>query len=170
MMIAAIGCNLAWGLADGVMYLVGVLTESERKNGLLRRLHQARNAIEADTLIAEELPKRLKANADPAVFDALRKAFLLVPEPKSKLHLRNYMDAFLVFMLVVLSTFPIVLPFILLDEPLQALRLSNALGVATLFFAGYQLGRYSGGSEWRFGLGLAAIGAVLVGVIIFLGG
>ena len=26
-MIAALGCNIAWGLADGIMYLVRTLTE-----------------------------------------------------------------------------------------------------------------------------------------------
>ena len=170
MMLAALGCNLAWGMADGVMYLVSVLTESERKNGLLRRLHHARSRVEADTLIAEELPERLKANADPAVFDALRKALMHVPEPKTTLDVRNYIDALLVFLLVVLSTLPIVVPFMLIDEPMHALRVSNALGVGTLFLSGYQLGRYSGGSAWRFGLGLAAVGAAMVGIIIFLGG
>ena len=29
-MIAALGCNVAWGLADGVMYIVAILTERTR--------------------------------------------------------------------------------------------------------------------------------------------
>jgi hypothetical protein len=36
-MIAALGCNIAWGLTDGVMYLVGILTERTRERTLARR-------------------------------------------------------------------------------------------------------------------------------------
>jgi VIT1/CCC1 family predicted Fe2+/Mn2+ transporter len=35
-MIAALGCNIAWGLADAVMYLVAVLTERTRERTVLR--------------------------------------------------------------------------------------------------------------------------------------
>jgi hypothetical protein len=31
-MIAALGCNVAWGLTDGVMYLVAILTERTREH------------------------------------------------------------------------------------------------------------------------------------------
>jgi len=37
MMIAALGCNLAWGLTDAVMYLVGTLTERTRERTLARQ-------------------------------------------------------------------------------------------------------------------------------------
>jgi len=33
-MIAALGCNLAWGLTDGIMYLVATLTERTRERTL----------------------------------------------------------------------------------------------------------------------------------------
>ena len=38
MMIAALGCNLAWGLADAVMYLLRSLVEHSRKRTLLASL------------------------------------------------------------------------------------------------------------------------------------
>src|SRR5215468_6161807 len=38
MMITALGCNLAWGLADAVMYLVRTVTERTRNHVLLTRL------------------------------------------------------------------------------------------------------------------------------------
>jgi hypothetical protein len=40
----------------------------------------------------------------------------------------------------------------------------------TLFVSGYLLGRRAGGKGWHFGLAMAAIGSMLVGIIILLGG
>jgi len=34
-LIAALGCNVAWGLTDGVMYLVAILTERTRERTLV---------------------------------------------------------------------------------------------------------------------------------------
>lgn len=170
MMWAAIGCNLAWGLTDAVMYLIAEITERERKISFLHRLHRAGSAEEADRLIADELPERLRSHANPAVFEAFRKSLVELPEPRAILGRRQYLDGLLVFVLVAFSTFPIVLPFLLVDDAVQALRLSNMLGVLTLFIAGYLLGRHAGGKGWHFGLAMAAIGSALVGIIILLGG
>ena len=170
MLWAAVGCNLAWGLTDAVMYLLAEITERERKISFLHRLHHAASAEEADRLIADEMPERLRSHANPAVFEAFRQSLVELPEPRALLERRQYLDGLLVFLLVALSTFPIVLPFLLVDEAVQALRLSNALGVLTLFVSGYLLGRRAGGKGWHFGMAMAAIGSVLVGIIILLGG
>jgi hypothetical protein len=37
-MLAALGCNVAWGLTDGVMYLVAILTERTRERAPRPRL------------------------------------------------------------------------------------------------------------------------------------
>ena len=116
------------------------------------------------------MPERLRSHANPAVFEAFRQSLVELPEPRALLERRQYLDGLLVFLLVALSTFPIVLPFLLVDEAVQALRLSNALGVLTLFVSGYLLGRRAGGKGWHFGMAMAAIGSALVGVIILLGG
>jgi VIT1/CCC1 family predicted Fe2+/Mn2+ transporter len=170
MMLAAIGCNLAWGLTDAVMYLITEITERERKISFLHKLHHAESAEAADKLIADEMPERLRSHANPAVFEAFRKSLVELPEPRAILGRRQYLDGLWVFLLVAFSTFPIVLPFLLVDEAVQALRLSNALGVLTLFVSGTVLGRRAGGKGWHFGLAMAAIGSALVGIIILLGG
>lgn len=171
MMLAALGCNLAWGLTDAVMYLVAALTEERRKLSLLERLHKAKDNAEADRLIADELPPRLQSHANPAVFESLRRSLMQVNAEEGRvLTLRSLRDAGQVFVLVALSTFPIVLPFMLVEEPVHALRLSNLLGLLTLFVSGYLLGRYAGGKPLRFALGMSLIGALMIGAIIALGG
>ena len=73
-------------------------------------------------------------------------------------------------LLVFLSTFPVVIPFIFMREAVPALRVSNAVAIAMLFLLGHSLARYAGTSPWRTGLWLVGLGVVLVGLTIALGG
>jgi VIT1/CCC1 family predicted Fe2+/Mn2+ transporter len=131
MMAAALGCNLAWGLADAVMYLVGIVVE------------RARAAKLAGAPVASGL--RLLRRDD-------------------------YVGGLGVFLMVVLATFPVVIPFAVFDDTARALRISNLVALATLFAAGWMLGRYGGLNAWRAGAIMAALGAVLVAAIMALGG
>jgi VIT1/CCC1 family predicted Fe2+/Mn2+ transporter len=171
MMLAALGCNLAWGLTDAVMFLVAEVTERRRRLTLLTRLRQSKDHAEADRLIADELPPRLQTHANPAVFESFRRSLMQANEKEEKiLTFRSILDAIQVFLLVVLSTFPIVLPFMLIQEPVHALRMSNLMGLLTLFVSGYLLGRYAGGKPLRFAFSLSLIGALMIFAIIALGG
>jgi hypothetical protein len=171
MMIAALGCNLAWGLADAVMYLVRTVTERTRKRTLLAQLRTG-DAATGQRLVAEALPPRLADTIEPAALEAMRRRLLELPaEPaRSRLGARDFKGAFGVFLLVVLATFPVVIPFMVFRETEFALRASNALSLLMLFMAGWVLGRYAGGSPWRSGLAMAVTGALLIGAIIALGG
>ena len=66
MLRGALGCNLAWGITDAVMYLVGAVTEQNRRKALLLRLQGAHDAAEAHHLIAEAPPGRLAGGASVA--------------------------------------------------------------------------------------------------------
>jgi VIT1/CCC1 family predicted Fe2+/Mn2+ transporter len=170
MMLTALGCNLAWGLTDAVMYLVGTVVERSRKVALLRQLVGAKSAEEAHRLIRGALPERLAAGAGPEALEALRQRLIASPLPRPGLVWGDCAAALEVFGLVVFATFPVVVPFVFVHESALALRVSNALAVVTLFAGGYVLGRHAEGSPWRFGLAMAAIGTVLVAAIIALGG
>jgi VIT1/CCC1 family predicted Fe2+/Mn2+ transporter len=170
MMLTALGCNLAWGLTDAVMYLVGTLTERHRKVALLRRLQATQDARVAHRLIAEALPEQLAEGAGEDALEALRKRLAAIGAVPARLGVQDYAGALGVFVLVVLATFPVVIPFMFIGETAIALRVSNALALVTLFIGGFILGRYAGGSPWRYGFGMAAVGVVLVIAIIALGG
>lgn len=171
MMLAALGCNLAWGLTDAVMYLVAVVTEHRRKLSLLERLQQSKSNADADRLIADQLPMRLQSHINPIALDSMRRSLMEINENEKKtLDFRAISDAMQVFLLVALSTFPIVVPFMLVDDPIRALRLSNIMGLLTLFVSGYVLGRYAGGNPWHFAFAMSLIGALMIAAIIALGG
>ena len=54
-LIAALGCNLAWGLVDAVMYLVRTVTDRGRSLTLVRSVRHAPNAYAGRALIARSL-------------------------------------------------------------------------------------------------------------------
>ena len=170
MLITALGCNLAWGLTDGVMYLIGATTEKHRRATLLRRIRETADTDAAHRLIAEELPDRLAGGAAPDTLEAIRKALVSTPDAGVALSARDLYAALGVFAIVVLATFPVVVPFVFMRNVAAAMRVSNGLAVATLYAYGHLLGRYTGGSPWRYGLVVAAIGVALVAVIMALGG
>ena len=104
--------------------------------------------------------------------EQLRQKLAGKPLPVSRPHLtgRDFGDAIIVFFLVVLSTFPLVVPFMLTDDTARALLWSRLVAVAMLFLAGATLARYSSGNVWLNGLVMAALGAALMAAIMALGG
>ena len=153
------------------MYLVQALTERTRKATLVARL-KAMAEPEARQLIADELPARLGENAGPQLLEELR--LRLVAMPGSSLYpglgRDDWAGAFAVFLMVVISTFPVVIPFLVLGDARLALRISYAVAILMLFCCGYVFGIHSGLRPWAAGLSMVAFGSALVGVAIALGG
>jgi hypothetical protein len=172
MLIGALGCNLAWGLIDGVMYVMGCLAEKGRDREMLRALRDAASPDAARGIVAEALPSVVASVARPEELASLseRLAALPVPAGGARIGRDELQGALAVFLLVFLSTFPVVIPFLFLHEPLRALRVSNAVALVMLFLTGYGLGRLTGHRPWLSGLAMVAIGAVLVAVTMALGG
>ncbi len=171
MLIGAIGCNTAWGLIDALMYLVIVLTERYRSLVLLHAVRGEKETERAHHMIADRLPPLIAASIRTPELEHLRQKFAeMTVIPTAGLTGRDLLGALGVFLLVFLTTLPIVLPFLLPLEPLRALRLSNGVAVAMLFVLGYRLGRYV--SRWPIIIGASAvaIGGTLVGLTIALGG
>ena len=60
------------------------------------------------------------------------------------LRARDYIEAAGIFALVVIATFPVVVPFLLTDDARLALRVSQVITLVMLFLAGFALGRHAG--------------------------
>jgi VIT1/CCC1 family predicted Fe2+/Mn2+ transporter len=172
LLIAALGCNLAWGLVDAVMHLVARKTENRRNRALLRKLHGGADAATGRALISDEMPASLAASIGDDGLEQIRQRLAAQPLPTGRLELtgRDFGDAVIVFFLVVLSTFPLVIPFMLIDDTARALLWSRLVALGVLFLAGAMLARYSSGNPWLNGLAMAGIGALLTGAIMALGG
>ncbi len=70
-----------------------------------------------------------------------------------------------------IATFPVAAPFLVVNDAATALRWSQMITLAMLFFAGLALGRHGGHRKpWRTGLAMAVIGAIVIGAVKALGG
>ena len=80
------------------------------------------------------------------------------------------MGAFTSFWLVVISSIPAAIPFLLLDDARLALHASNGILLALLFMIGYRWARYTTGGPWLVGFAFLLGGVALVAAAIALGG
>jgi hypothetical protein len=172
MLIGALGCNLAWGIIDGVMYLMACLSERGQRIATLRAVRGAKGSAEAHSAITEALPAAFADALQPAELEAIRRKMDQVPAPPAhpRLQKADWVGALAVFLLVFASTFPVVIPFILMRDPMVALRVSNVIAVAMLFLTGLTFGRCVGYRPWLFGLSMVVLGCTLVAITVALGG
>jgi hypothetical protein len=85
MMLSALGCNLAWGLTDAVMYLVNAATERNRRTMLLRRLRETTDLRAAHRMVADALPEDFAGGVHEETLEAIRKRLVAIPLPKRAL-------------------------------------------------------------------------------------
>lgn len=169
---AALGCNLAWGLADAVMYLVRTVTVRGRALTLVRGVQAAANPEAGRRLIASSLQNAMARLVSDTVIEAMRTRIVAlrdVPE-RPVLKADDFLAALAVFLIVVGATFPVALPFVVIDDVRTALAVSRGIALAMLFLGGLALGRFAGYGSWKVGLMMVGLGAVLVAAIIALGG
>ena len=172
MLIGSLGCNLAWGIIDGIMYLMNSLATRGRELDVLRAIRAANDPDEAQQLLAAELPEKFAAVLLSGELEPILRRLRALPEPPSlpRLTSDDWLGALGIFALVFFSTLPVVLPFLLVSRPGHALRVSNLVAIGLLFLTGYVFGRNIGHNAWRLGIVMVLIGCLLAGVAISLGG
>jgi VIT1/CCC1 family predicted Fe2+/Mn2+ transporter len=172
MLIGAVGCNLAWGIIDAVMYVMMIVAERGRSLAVGRAVRAARDPEQGRRQLAEALPEPLGELFDGEALERARARIVAQTSPaaRPRLYGRDLRGAVGVFLLVFLSTLPVVLPFLFVSPLHLALRISNGVALAMLFVAGQNLARHAGLRPLRTGLVMVAVGTLLVGLTIALGG
>jgi VIT1/CCC1 family predicted Fe2+/Mn2+ transporter len=172
MLVGALGCNLAWGLIDGILYLMGALAERGRDLATYVAIREAVDPRAARSLIADALPPTIASIVEPTELERIHQRLQAQPPPPERaiLTAADWRGACGVLLLVFLSTFPVAVPFIFMHHTATAMRASNAVAVGMLFVTGVAYGRIVGRTPWLFGIGMVGLGAVLVALTIALGG
>ena len=171
MLVGALGCNLAWGVIDAGLYLMGRLQERGRTIHTFRAVRDSTDEVAARQIVAETLPAVLVTALPSSELEVMRQAVRNMPEPPlPRLTMTDIGGAVAVFLLVFLVTLPLVMPFLFIGEPRLALRVSNGVAVALLFLSGYAFGQRAGLHPWASGLAMVVVGILLVGLTIALGG
>jgi hypothetical protein len=172
MFIGAFGCNIAWGMVDAVMYLVRTLADRGRLLTLVRAVQSSADAQSGQRIIAESLSRPASELLSKAEIEAVRGRVLAMATlpGRPRLKRNDILAALAIFAIVVVSTIPVVLPFLLIEDVGIAKHVSRVIALAMLFVGGLALGRYAGHVAWRVGFMVAGLGTVLVIAINALGG
>jgi VIT1/CCC1 family predicted Fe2+/Mn2+ transporter len=168
---SALGCNLAWGLVDAVMFLIRTMTERTRRRNLARNLAQATPEAGRQT-IRRAIPDHLTEIVGDEALESMRQRVSVLPVPRGRLlHGGDFAAALGIFLLVVVTTFPVVVPFLATEDVAKAMHWSRGITVVLLFAAGYVLGRHvEYPRPWLTGATMAIFGAVLIVTVMALGG
>jgi hypothetical protein len=171
MLLGALACNVAWGLVDGVMFVLTSMVGRTRQALVFKGLRTA-DPVTARAIVLAALPEGVAAITDEAEADRMVARVRALPEPRRRIAITvtDLRGAAASCLLVVLATFPPIIPFLLIEDAARALRISNGLAVASLFLAGYWLGKATGVRAWALGLAMVLLGGALVGLTIALGG
>jgi VIT1/CCC1 family predicted Fe2+/Mn2+ transporter len=173
MLWTAVGCNLAWGIVDALMFLMTRMVEKAEVFSAIKKIKDARNDEEIRDSVRDAVPPMLADLISFRHIEDLHAQVQKMPDtPRySFLTRKEFVNAGIIFLLVFISTFPVIIPFFFLyEQPLAAIRLSNGIAILLLFIAGYMLGKRTGYRRWLTGLVFTLIGVVLVLMTIALGG
>ena len=171
LLIGMLGCNFAWGLVDAVMFLMSSLTERGHDLLTVKAVRTAGTPADAHRVIAGALSPLVVSTLTTVELEKVRQGLMRLPDPPNvTLTRKDWLGALAVFLLVFLSTFPVVIPFLLFSNVHLAIRVSNLVALVMMFVAGHWLARHGGYHPLGTGLGVVLLGVLLVGIAIALGG
>lgn len=174
LLIAVVGCNVAWGIIDGALYILNQLFARGRIRRLARSVRIATDDRSAMNVVAEELDGFFvditRAAERDALYLRVANHLRLKPVAPNSIRKDDVLGAFTSFWLVVLTSVPAAIPFLLFDNARFALRVSNAILLALLFITGWLFARFTLSKPWIVGLSFLVGGGVLVALAIALGG
>ncbi|MBD7977176.1 hypothetical protein [Serpens gallinarum] len=174
LLIASLGCNLAWGMVDACMLVLNRLAERSHTLRLMQQLQTLPlGSPQAFALLADAMPILVAEVMHVEDVQTLHQRVLEVriTQTRPSLGLHDFLQAFAVFLAVVFATLPVIVPFVLFDEPLHALRASNAVALLMLFIIGLGYGRFASALHPVItALIFTLLGVALVFATIALGG
>ena len=171
LLIGTIGCNLAWGFVDAIMYLVEKMARINRSRVMFHSMRIS-NSEEARKIVSDALPQVVAEAIDEKEIELIRQKLLELPSTAGprQLTTRDIKKSVAIFLASFIATFPIVIPFIFIEDSIIALRTSNGVGIILMFMCGWSVSKYVGFNKWVGSLTMAVVGTVLVVVTIALGG
>ena len=174
LLLAALGCNVAWGVIDAALYVMGAVFERTRNARIMQAVRSANGDAAALAVVRQALEPRFgtygRDEDREQFYRGLRRMIVHSDASRSLLTRDDLGSAIVVFVLVAATALPPAVPFVLIADPVVALRISNVVLVALLFIVGFYWARSIGGNGWRTGAVMLLSGVLLVGIAIIFGG
>lgn len=175
MILVPLGCNAAWGIIDGIMYVLTNLI----KRGKIYRLSSSikskkdkedvRISIEDDlsSTVVDSLKDEDKEKISNEILKRVDPSAIEKPEGITK---KDLLVILLTFLTVFSTAIPLIIPFMIFDDIIFAIRVSFVIGLGMLFIIGLLWGKYASRNKIRSALAVMTIGIITVGITIALGG
>jgi VIT1/CCC1 family predicted Fe2+/Mn2+ transporter len=170
-----LGAVAAWGIIDGVLYVLGESLARTERYRLLKHIQTSDSEEEATAAIAEQLDFILEPITGSEQRDALYRdvlSHLSQAEPQ-KIGVRrdDVIGAVATAVLYVVAVLPSLLPLLLLPgNTAMAIRISNVVSLVVIFAVGYSWGIHTDTNPWKMGVLLSSVCLAMVLVAAVLGG
>ncbi|WP_447751009.1 hypothetical protein [Pseudomonas nicosulfuronedens] len=173
LVLAALGCNLAWGIVDALMTLVGMRVDREHRHAGLRALRQSGDEKSFREGLRDFLPDPVVDHMQTTDVQRIRQSLLkslLGTGDTPSLGREHWLAWLILAGHTFVATLPIILPLVFVPDDVLALRLAQATGLLLMFGLGWLLARWAGGRPWQGALGFTALGVAMTGICLALGG
>jgi len=172
--IAILGCNTAWALVDAIIFILLTLYERMHQSHVISLAQQPANEAAALAAIRDSYDETLASITSESEREALYQRMLAnarqQPAVAAKLRGGDFVSAVALALVSLVFTVPILLPFLLVDDTLLAVRTSNGIGIVLLFLLGYVWAKRTSGRPYLLGFVMATIGIAMTVMTILLGG
>lgn len=171
---ATVGCNVAWGIIDGVLYVLCAMAQRARKARLGMAIRKAPGREAGIEIVREQMEPTLGGVAAQEDRDKLYGAIFQVVSDaelvRTKVRLEDLLGGLAILLVEIACTIPAVVPFLLIPDKMVALRVSNAVLLVLLYLVGHEWAATINASRVGAGLIMLLLGGALVSVAVALGG
>ncbi len=174
LVLVPIGANAAWGIIDGIMYVLTRMIDRSRAFKLYSSL-RAMDQKEAHKTLEDEfkstLVSKLNENDRANIYNEILRGVHSLEVKKPQLITKGDLIVVLfTFLIAVFVAFIVVVPFWVLNDVLTAVRFSSIIGIVLLFYLGYRWAKIASKNKIRSGLIIAMMGFLIALVTVVLGG
>jgi len=174
LLFAILGCNISWGIVDGVTYILGNLLNRGARARLILQIKSAPDDPNVSQAIAARIENVIGELLTPQQSEQVQQ-WIIQGASRAQAqptHLRkeDLYTALACFAIVFRAAIPVLIPFLLIKDEVVALRVSNGLILAMLFAIGWRWAPFANMNRLATGLGLLSLGVVLVLITVALGG
>jgi VIT1/CCC1 family predicted Fe2+/Mn2+ transporter len=176
---AAIGCDIAWGMIDAVLYIFSELMDRGRHALFLKSVQ----AIQDKDKAIEFITKKVEEEMDPAILEHFNHEDRIqlsqkVVQFSSKMtpvnvHISkdDVFGAISIFVVVICTGLVLLIPFVLFSGDITfASRISEIIALILLFLIGYRWAKTTNRPKIQTGIIMALLGVVIDVIVILLGG
>jgi hypothetical protein len=172
---SALGCNIAWGLVDAIMYVFTGLVDRGKYTGLIATINKTKDENAAIAVIDKALDSELLDNLDAAerkqLCAGLFKKLSTVEPKKVRVVRDDIIGAIICFFFAFSTAFLLVIPFFIpVGKLFVKIWLSRIISYGMLFVIGYAYASHTNKGKVRTAVGMVVVGVIINIVIILLGG